>query len=91
MFIPNDDSTPQMLEKSDGLSSVTTASDHTAVHALERHVHFVGPDVARQPHVLVDGRRREQVQVALRQPFDEALELAFVTSAAARREPSSPA
>ena len=55
--MPNDDSTPQMFENRNGLSSVTTASVQTASFALERQVHFVGLDVARQPDVPIDRRR----------------------------------
>ena len=53
--MPNDDSTPQMFENRNGLSSVATASVQTAESLpLEREVHFVGMDVARQPDVAVD-------------------------------------
>ena len=71
--MPNDDSTPQMFENRNGLSSVDDRQrpDVGIRVALERQVHFVGLNVARQPHVPVDGVAREQLQVALRQALEE--------------------
>ena len=40
--MPNDDSTPQMFENRNGLSSVTTVSSQVGALALERRVHL-GP------------------------------------------------
>ena len=73
--MPNDDSTPQMFENRNGLSSVVTASVQIAVVPLERQVHFVGMDVPRQPDVPVDGVGLKQLQVALRQPLEESGDL----------------
>ena len=85
--MPNDDSTPQMFEKRNGLSSVATASAQMRSLLLERQVHFVGLDVAREPDVPVDRVARKDVQVPLRQPFEEARDL----RRASRRRAGSPA
>ena len=70
--MPNDDSTPQMFENRNGLSSVATASAQMPVLPLERKVHFVGLDVAGEPDVPVDGLARKELQIALRQSLEEA-------------------
>jgi len=38
---------------------------------LERQVHLVGLDVARQPDMTVDRLPRKDMQIPLRQPFEE--------------------
>ena len=76
MFMPNDDSTPQMFEKRNGLSSVATARLQIATLTLQRKVHFVRLDVAREPDVPIDGLARKDLQVSLRQSLEESRDLA---------------
>ena len=61
-----------MFENRNGLSSVADRERPGRSLLLERQVHFVGLDVAREPDVPVDRVARKDVQVALRQPFEEA-------------------
>ena len=49
--MPNDDSTPQMLENRNGLSSVTTVSSQAEPFRSSADVHLVRVDVAREPDV----------------------------------------
>ena len=77
MSIPNDDRTPQIFEKRNGLSSVTTVSSQSRLLAIERDVDVLGPDVARQPDVSVDRLGTGKLQVATGKPFQEARELRF--------------
>ena len=75
--MPNDDSTPQMFENRNGLSSVTTVElpgrslAARATGALRR------ADVARQPDVPVDDVAVEQLQVAARQPSKKVRDVGF--------------
>ena len=73
--MPNDDSTPQMLEKRNGLSSVTTVSSQASPFGSSVAWTWSGRDVARQLHVPVDGLVREQLQIPARQPFEEPPDL----------------
>ena len=69
--MPNDDSTPQMFEKRNGLSSVTTVSSHTDSLRSSLMCTSSLAMFARQPHVRVDGLRAGQLQIAPRQPFEK--------------------
>ena len=64
-----------MFENRNGLSSVVAASVQTRVVPLEREVHFVRVDVARQPDVPVDRLGEEQLQIALRQSLEKPRDL----------------
>ena len=69
--MPNDDSTPEMFENRNGLSSVTTVSSQAVALPFEPQMHFVRADVARQAHVAIDRVAIEQLQVAARQALEE--------------------
>ena len=69
--MPNDDSTPQMFGEEHRLVERHHRQLPDAVVADQAQVHFVGMDVAREPHVLVDVAAIEQLQVAPRQPLEE--------------------
>ena len=83
--MPNDDSTPQMFENRNGLSSVTTVSSHADRLALE-------PDVRPRPAGCraTAGRagrwpsRLEQLQVAAREALEETARSRLPTRSAGR-------
>ena len=66
--MPNDDSTPEMFENRNGLSSVTTVSSQTSPFCSSETCTSSGLDVARQPRRGGRWRRVEQPQVARGSP-----------------------
>ena len=75
MSMPKYDSTPEMFENRNGLSSVTTDSSQMSSCFSSEAWTLVRMDVAGEPHVAVDRRETEQREVAARQAVEKRPEL----------------